>query len=387
MFSRNTVPTFRSVVMMVAMIAAAAVAGAADGPDVQERNPYTIYGHQVRTNLIPRSDVVRAASSLGPTLFQEIVPCRFISTLEKDHYPQIWGGPEFERDEARSYVPKGTLVYGDFTNPCSDKVPFNAVAVSLRLSTNVPKGDGVLWLAPGTMSPFAGEAAIEFKTDVVAFKEANVVLLDERFVLASEKARTHVTADIIGYFIPDEYRGERGEKGERGEQGLQGERGAQGEAGPMGPQGPQGLKGDTGAQGERGFQGERGEKGDPGAAGANGKDGSDGRDGKDGRDGAMGPMGAMGPQGPMGPMGPMGPQGQQGPAGTCNLQIFTGSGVFPPPGQIRINDSRLHGDSIIILQYVEISNGNALAVADQGEGWMVLSGSPNKPYGYVVINR
>jgi hypothetical protein len=102
--------------------------------------------------------------------------------------------------------------------------------------------------------------------------------------------------------------------------------------------------------------------------------------------GPQGDAGVQGAQGPMGPMGPQGLQGIQGPAGTCNVQVFTGSGIFPPPGEIMINDSRIRSDSIIIIQYVDISNGNAIAVVDQGDGWLVLSGSPNKPYGYVVIN-
>ena len=91
--------------------------------------------------------------------------------------------------------------------------------------------------------------------------------------------------------------------------------------------------------------------------------------------------------GPMGPMGPKGDKGDTGANGVCNHQIFTGGGVFPPGGEITVPDPRVNTDTIILIQYVEISNGNTAGVVAIGNGWVRLSGSPNKPFQYVGINN
>ena len=78
------------------------------------------------------------------------------------------------------------------------------------------------------------------------------------------------------------------------------------------------------------------------------------------------------------------------PAGrkVSKVSLLVSSGgplVFPPPGQIRIDDPAITAYSIIIVQYDEYSNGNAIGVASQGKGWFVASGSPNKPFKYIVL--
>lgn len=90
----------------------------------------------------------------------------------------------------------------------------------------------------------------------------------------------------------------------------------------------------------------------------------------------------MGPQGLQGPAGQNGKDGKDGKAGVI---MSSGGNTFPPPGQIQINDSNVTPGSFIILQYSEVSNGNAIAVASQGNGWFIASGSPNKPFQYVVL--
>ena len=61
-------------------------------------------------------------------MFQEIIPCRFVSTLEADKYRDPWGGKEFQIMESRTYYPKGVLVSSDgWENPCSEHVPSDSV--------------------------------------------------------------------------------------------------------------------------------------------------------------------------------------------------------------------------------------------------------------------
>jgi hypothetical protein len=66
--------------------------------------------------------------------------------------------------------------------------------------------------------------------------------------------------------------------------------------------------------------------------------------------------------------------------------MYTGTSTFPPPGSITINHSKIRSDSVIILIYTEVSNGNALGVASQRAGSFVASGSPNKPFKYIILN-
>lgn len=65
--------------------------------------------------------------------------------------------------------------------------------------------------------------------------------------------------------------------------------------------------------------------------------------------------------------------------------MSVGDSIFPPPGTIRIYDGAVRPNSVIILIYTEVSNGNALGVASQGNGSFVATGSPNKPFRYIIL--
>lgn len=404
--------------------AAMAADTAAAGDSMERHNPYTVLGHQLRSQLTLEALHEQAMAdgtrrtALQPTLFQEIVPCRLVSTFEADEYAKQWGPGPYNKNETRSYYSTGVLVDGDFINPCSEQIPVNAVALSLRLSSRDSLENGTLWLSEGDMAS-EPMAALPFEAKADAQDEADVLLHDGRFAIRSDAA-THLVIDVIGYFIPDQYgagiQGERGEKGEKGDRGADGVAGAQGEKGDKGDRGetgaqgsvgPKGDKGDRGEDGAQGVAGAKGEKGDKGEAGAKGEKGADGvagskgekgekgdtgaqgARGEKGADGAQGPKGENGDRGPMGPMGPQGPKGdkgEQGPAGEAGITMITGNRTFPPPGEITIYEPSVNSNSVIILIYTQVSNGNALGVASQRNGSFVASGSPNKPFKYIILN-
>ena len=87
----------------------------------------------------------------------------------------------------------------------------------------------------------------------------------------------------------------------------------------------------------------------------------------------------MGLPGPPGPAGPTGPPGPMGPGASG---VYT----FPPGGEITINDPAIKASSLVIVNYVNGSRGNACAVDDQGNGWATFSGSPNKDFRYIVLD-
>jgi hypothetical protein len=189
--------------------------------------------------------------------------------------------------------------------------------------------------------------------------------------------------------------GPQGAIGPIGPTGSQGEPGVQGSIGPVGPTGPQGLQGLTGEQGEIGAQGPQGPVGPVGPTGAQGLPGAQGETGAQGPQGVTGPMGPTGPQGdqgligltgPSGPTGPTGPTGPAGPAGT-GIRYLSGVQTFPPGGQITIMNANITNDSLLLVNYVNGSKGNACAVEDQGAGWAKFSGSPNKDFRFVVLNN
>ena len=449
----NTHSTIRNFIISLAILAVAAAAGAAD---LERHNPYTVLGLQIRTNLIPEQTAGVQALSMDripPTVFQEIVPCRLVSTLQDDHYAQPWGGTMFAPQESRAYNATGMLIDGNWTNPCSDQIPNNAIALSLRLQTHTPQDTGIVWLtAP---SDPLRQPALPFVKATDAMDEANVMLAGGRFSVMVD-APTDLTVDVIGYFLvdPNGY-GQRGEKGEKGDtgatgaqglkgdkgdqgdpgvagaqgdkgdrgetgaqgaQGIQGEKGDKGDRGETGAQGAQGIqgekgdkgdrgetgaqgapgiqgekgdkgdRGETGAQGAQGIQGEKGDKGDRGETGAQGAQGAKGDKGDRGEAGPAGTQGAQGPMGPMGPMGPQGPKGEDGKDGKGISIKSSGTLTFPPPGSITIHDSSVTRTSVIIVQYVEVSNGNAIALESQSDGSFVASGSPNKKFKYYVFN-
>ncbi len=365
---------------IIAIITIVNISATARAAEPKMHNPYTILGHQLRAHLIEQTPEGKWVAT-EPTVFQEIVPCRLVSTLPADKYPSPWGGAEFQPSESRQYYPKGILVNGEWTNPCSELIPMEAVAVSLRLMSYEPEGDGTIWLAPASTNAF-GNPALHFVAETDTLKEANVMLRGGAFRLMVADEATHLTVDIIGYFLPDPYgRGLQGEKGERGEQGSQGERGLQGE------RGEKGERGEAGTQGERGLQGERGEKGERGEAGAQGLKGDKGERGEAGAQGLKGDKGDAGAQGTQGDRGPMGPQGPQGPRGTPGILASSGGPyVFPPGGTLVITDGTVNVNSFVIPVYEEVSNGNAIAIESVSNGRFVASGSPNKPFRYIVIN-
>jgi len=425
----------RNLKIFVAILAIAGFAANVNAEELKAYNPYTVVGHQLRSELITQSPFGdERPVHMGPTLFQEVIPCRFVSTLDEDKYPAPWGGKAFEAKENRTYFPIGQLVSGDWTNPCSDIVDSRAIAVALRIMAYDPNGSGAVWVAPSTYNSY-NSPAVKFNDGNDAMREADVALHGASFRVQPDEA-THLVIDIIGYFIadPNGYgpRGEKGDKGDRGEagaQGLQGEKGDRGEAGAQGLKGDkgdngeagaqgakgdkgdrgeagaqglqgekgdrgeagaQGLKGDKGDRGEAGAQGlkgDKGDKGDRGEAGAQGLKGDKGDKGDRGEAGAQGLKGDKGDAGAQGLQGPMGPQGPQGPPGQSGggVAVITGAGVFPPPGTLTISHPAITGTTPIVLVYSEVSNGNALAVVSQTNGRFTVSGSPNKPFRWIAF--
>ncbi|HEU4889574.1 MAG TPA: hypothetical protein VFV49_16940 [Thermoanaerobaculia bacterium] len=385
--------------LLLLILALCAFTAFGDEPRSQREThePYTFQGFRVRSNIaVPVPGVWGPRFvSMGPALFQEIPPCQFISTLEADHYPSRWGGPAFTNNESRSYQVSGYLGDGDWANPCSYVVPGNALAVAVRIYVKQPDGDGTVYLAPASWAPFGGLPVLPFHKGDAIVEEGAVMIRGGGFTLSSFGAGTDLTVDLLGYFVEDpDGQGPQGEPGPAGPQGPKGDQGltgAQGEIGPMGPQGPKGDQGLTGAQGEIGPMGPQGPKGDQGLTGAQGEIGPMGPQGDQGLTGPQGPTGPEGPQGsigltgPQGPIGPQGPQGPQGPAGH-GITFVSGVETFPPGGSITINDANISATSLLIVNYVNGSRGNACSVDDQGDGWATLSGSPNKDFRYVVID-
>jgi hypothetical protein len=437
--SNTNIRNLIAIVLIAVFIPILAVAG-----EREKHNPYTVLGMQVRSALLPNTPGADN-TDLGALVFQEIIPCRFVSTLEKDAYDTPWGGKEFQMMEMRTYWPKGVLVSSKgWENPCTEHVPMDAVAVALRVMSYDAPAEGSVYLAPATYRT-TNVPALWFQGGKEEMREATVVLRNGAFSVLVDQ-QTHMTLDIIGYFQkdPNGYgaqgekgeKGEKGDKGETGAQGLQGEKGndgaqgsqglqgekgndgaqgLQGEKGNDGAQGLQGVQGERGEQGLQGLQGERGEKGDKGNDGAQGPQGLNGAKGDKGDNGAQGPQGlngakgdkgdngAQGPQGlngakgdkgdngaqgPMGPQGPAGPKGLKGDKGDPGLGIATMGGpyVFPPGGSLRITDPNVTTDSFILLTYVDVSNGNALGIESISNGSFVATGSPNKPFKYIVFS-
>ena len=72
--SNNAIVRIVAAILVIACIVPTSFAGQTD-----PHNPYTIYGLRLRTHLTPNTP--GANEDLGPLVFQEIVPCRFVSTL------------------------------------------------------------------------------------------------------------------------------------------------------------------------------------------------------------------------------------------------------------------------------------------------------------------
>jgi len=315
---------------MLIVIALTMSAQFANAAEPKPHNPYTVLGVQLRGALLADQADGASAVTLGPVVFQEIVPCRFISTLEADHYPSGWGGPAFAPNESRSYRPTGELAVANWTNPCSEQIPVQALAIAARISVSAstPRSASYapasIWLTPGNGAPPDNKLSkIVLREDQRTMAEASVVLHGQMFTMTMQYADSDVVLDIIGYFLPDSFgRGDKGDKGDVGPAGPAGANGAAGAQGPKGDNGAQGIQGANGDKGDVGAQGVKGDKGDTGAVGAKGDKGDTGAQGIQG---AQGDTGAQGIQGVKGDTGAQGIQGEKGDVGSQGPKGDTGA--------------------------------------------------------------
>jgi Collagen triple helix repeat (20 copies) len=309
-----------AMIILVALTLVAPLVQAADAP---LHNPYTVLGVQLRGALIADEADGASAVSLGPVVFQEIVPCRLVSTLQADGYAAQWGAPSFAPNESRSYRTTGELVDGIWTDPCSKRVPVNAVAVAARIWSSDPKSDAVLWVTPGNETGPADNSKVVVRDNQQIVNEATFVLRHGMFTLTSQLSGADVQLDIIGYFLPDPWgKGDKGDKGDAGAVGPQGPKGDSGTQGLQGEKGEKGEKGDTGATGAQGLKGDTGEKGDKGDVGPAGAQGAKGDKGDTG---AIGPQGAKGDKGDAGAQGLQGAKGDKGDKGDAGAQGLQGA--------------------------------------------------------------
>jgi hypothetical protein len=87
-----------------------------------------------------------------------------------------------------------------------------------------------------------------------------------------------------------------------------------------------------------------------------------------------------------GQQGPQGPQGPKGPKGDAGVNASVGGPyTFAPGGSLTIYDGNVTPNSFILLTYVDVSNGNALGIESISNGSFVATGSPNKPFKYIVL--
>jgi Collagen triple helix repeat (20 copies) len=413
--------TFTSMMLAIAMTTIAAVsAKAADPVTPNTHNPYTVLGVQLRSVLLENAADGSSAVSLGPAIFQEIVPCRFISTLDTDKYPIEWGGPALSPNESRSYRPTGEMVSGNFTNPCSNQIPVESLAVAARVWATGTKstksaGNTVVWLTPGRdVTPSDHLSKIALRPGEQSMNEATVVLRDHMFTLTAQTGGADLQVDIIGYFISDPYlNGPKGDKGDTGAQGLQGPKGDKGDAGAQGEKGEngaQGLKGDKGDNGAQGLQGEKGDKGetgaqglkgdkgdngaqglkgdkgDNGAQGLKGDKGDNGAQGLKGDKGDTGAQGLKGDKGDTGATGSMGPQGPQGPQGLSGgPAVSSVNCIAQGQNTVTMQWGVVHESSAILVTVTGRSLGNTISVLSQSEGSVTVSGKPATCFRIVVF--
>jgi hypothetical protein len=328
---RNHPPWIITIIVTLLAVAASA--------QTTNHSPYTVPGVQVRTNLaIPVPGLSGLKAPMAAAVFQEVAPCKLVSTLKVDGYPAQWGGAKFALNENRIYAAAGTLSDGIWMNPCSGVVPEAAPAIAVRVTVFNGDGDGTIYLAPSNWAAVSGLPVLRFKQNETAVEEGGVMLANGSFTALSWNAGADLQIEVLGYFLEDKLQeqamagGPKGDKGDPGPAGPAGEPGAIGAQGPAGPIGPQGLPGDPGAAGAvgatgpqgaigptglQGLQGLQGETGAAGAVGAQGPIGPIGPQGPQGEAGAAGAVGATGPQGLIGPIGSTGPQGEPGTPGTA----------------------------------------------------------------------
>jgi hypothetical protein len=194
--SSNNIRNYVAIVLIAVFVPILAVAG-----EREKHNPYTVLGMQVRSQLLPETPGANG-DDIGPLVFQEIIPCRFVSTREADQYRDPWGGKEFQIMESRTYWPKGVLVAQDgWENPCSQHVPSDAVAIAVRLMSYEAPGQGSVFLAPASYRT-NNVPALWFEGGKEEMREATVVLRNNAFSVLVDQ-QTHMTIDIIGYFEKD----------------------------------------------------------------------------------------------------------------------------------------------------------------------------------------
>ena len=372
-------------------------------------NPYTMKGMMMRGEMkIPVPEPFgTVVADMGPTVFQEVPTCTLVSTLASDNYPPEWGGPSFLSYEWRSYAVKGELTSGTFVNPCSMKVPAEAIAVVVRVHSANSKNDGSIFVNPTMFAPFSGQASLAFTGGTPAMEESGVMIgRDGNISVAVANSESDVRLELLGYFEPDPLLGNRanfrGDPGPQGEPGAKGDQGVQGGIGPKGDQGLQGEpgpKGDAGAQGEIGPAGATGAQGEPGPAGPTGPEGPAGLTGPAGATGPQGEPGPTGASGPAGPAGPTGPKGDPGPAGVqgpkgdkgdpggtgAGIMMDAFDGVFPPGGNLPCWQ-HVSPKGIAICSYTDPdSRGNVCSADVDLTGCLNVSGSPNKAFRVLVL--
>jgi len=386
---------FKSMLTAIVLTIVAPLAMAADSTSPATHNPYTVLGVQLRSVLLADPANGSSGVSVGPAIFQEIVPCRFISTLEADNYPAQWGGPAFNPNESRGYRPVGEMVDGAFTNPCSNQIPVESLAVAARVYATGTKstksvGSTVVWLTPGhDTAPPDKLSKITLIPGEQSMNEASVVLKDKMFTMTAQHGGADLVVDIIGYFITDTWgNGAQGPKGDTGAtgatgpagpQGLQGDKGDKGDKGDIGPAGPAGAKGD---KGDQGLQGEKGDRGADGAKGAYEAKGDKGDKGDKGEQGLQGAKGDKGDRGEQGPMGLQGLKGDPGSGAWVSGVYCMGQGE----NSVVVNSSAIHANSAILATVVGRSLGNTISVLSQSEGSAVISGKPATCFRLVVFN-
>jgi hypothetical protein len=192
---------FFSFLIMLALTLSAPFA-VAEEPTLH--NPYTVLGVQLRAALIADAADGASAVTVGPAVFQEIVPCRLVSTLEADGYSPLWGRPAFAPNESRAYRSTGELVDGAWTNPCSRQIPDNTLAIAARVWAVGSRTDAtVLWVTPGNGAAPDSTSKIVLRESDRSANEATFVLHDHMFTLTSQLGGADVVVDVIGYFLPD----------------------------------------------------------------------------------------------------------------------------------------------------------------------------------------
>ena len=408
---------------------------------IDENASTTVPGVRVKTQLILDGTVSpdifscegHEGANLPPgyerPLYQSVDPCRLISTRISDGIVEPYGpkpavgqgGPiaqyeAYGANEFRTYRVTGLLPDAGLTtssNPCSNRVPHDAIGLVVRIDIHNPATEGRVLLFPGNPGGyfpeptrpalvFAGRPnqASLFSEDVASLIGKGSMMLPDDGTLSIKtnfmgSDKLDVTVDLLGYFVADEVEGAQGATGPQGETGATGPQGLDGDIGPTGPQGQQGDVGPTGPQGQQGDvgpTGPQGQQGDVGPTGPQGQTGATGATGSSGATGPKGPTGATGVAGPTGPTGPQGPQGLPG-SGSCVCSI---DGLVFPPGTNQ-NDlyqvmgttaCPIYADSQVIAVYTEPgSTGNAIATVSIGAGFTEVSGSPNKSFKVVVISN